>query len=97
MIIIDIVYKADIKEIDKYLNQHREFLDYYYAHGVFLASGPKVPREGGVIIALTDDEQQLKEILAKDPYALADVVEYRFTKFQPVKHHTNIASLITKD
>ncbi len=50
--IVQLTYKAPLNEVDKYLPAHREFLDYYYKQGLFLASGPMKPRVGGIIIAL---------------------------------------------
>ena len=34
MIIVRLTYIAPLTEVDKYLQAHREFLDYYYKHSV---------------------------------------------------------------
>lgn len=96
MIIVDVDYKVDLAEVDKYTNAHREFLEPYYAKGVLLASGPKQPRTGGVIIALTGDLTALKAILANDPFQLAGIAEYHYTVFTPVKHRQEINALVRK-
>lgn len=49
MYVIELTYKASLAEVNKHLEAHRAFLDVYYERGIFLASGPKVPREGGII------------------------------------------------
>jgi len=52
MFVIELTYKADLKEIDAHMKAHVAFLDKYYAAGNFLVSGRKVPREGGIILAV---------------------------------------------
>lgn len=96
MIIIELTYTAPIEEIDKYLVTHREFLETYYANGYFLASGPQEPRTGGIIIALTDDLDALKDIMSQDPFMMAQLAEYRYIKFTPVKHNPVIHELLTR-
>jgi uncharacterized protein YciI len=94
MFIIQIHYKAALAEIDKYLQAHREFLEYYYMQGLLIASGPMTPREGGVIIASGNDREKIENIFKKDPYYLAGIAEYKFIEFTPVKHCDALKELI---
>jgi uncharacterized protein YciI len=94
MFIVQLTYKAPISEVDKYLQAHREFLDYYYKQGLLLVSGPMKPRTGGIIIALTTDRNYLESILQKDPYFLADIVNFQLIEFTPVKHRDELKDLI---
>ena len=94
MIIVELTYIASLRDVDKYLQQHREFLDYHYKQGLFLASGPQKPRVGGILIALTNDKAYLESILKQDPYCLAGIAEYRLIEFTPVKHRDEIKQLI---
>ncbi|MFT4058493.1 MAG: YciI family protein [Legionella sp.] len=96
MFIIKLNYLAPTDEIDKYLNAHREFLDYYYKQDLFIASGPMKPRTGGIIIATTNDRDYLENIFKRDPYYLAEIAEYEFIEFTPVKHRDEIKNLIQK-
>jgi uncharacterized protein YciI len=95
MIIVHLTYIAPLSEVDKYLQAHREFLDYYYKQGLLLASGPIKPRTGGIIIALTQDLQTLETLFKSDPYYLADIAKYEFIAFTPVKHREEIKDLIS--
>ena len=52
MFIVDLTYVKPLEEVDKNIQEHMLFLDKYYSSGKFLISGRKVPRTGGVIIAL---------------------------------------------
>jgi uncharacterized protein YciI len=94
MIIVKLNYKAPLEEVDKYLQAHREFLDYHYKQGLFLASGPMNPRVGGILIALTKDKAALENILQQDPYNLADIADYEYIEFTPVKHRDEIKDMI---
>lgn len=94
MIIVQLSYIAPLTEVDKYLQAHREFLDYYYKQGLLLASGPTLPRTGGIIIALTQDKAAVETIFKTDPYYLADIAQYEFMAFTPVKHRDEIKDLI---
>lgn len=94
MFIVQLTYKAPLSEVDKYLQAHREFLDYHYQQGLFLASGPMKPRTGGILIALSTNRQALEAILQQDPYALADIASYELIEFTPVKHRHEIKALI---
>jgi uncharacterized protein YciI len=84
MFIIELTYKAPLKDIDISMPAHVEFLKKYYATGNFLLSGRKIPRDGGIIMAVGDDREQIEAIVREDPFyarGLADirVVEFRVT------------------
>lgn len=96
MFIVQVTYKAAISEIDKYLQTHREFLDYYYKQGLLIASGPMKPRTGGIIIAATKDKAYLQQILEKDPFHMADLAEYQLIEFNPVKFCPELKSIIER-
>lgn len=94
MFIVILTYQVPLQEVDKYLQAHREFLDYHYKQGLFLASGPMKPRTGGVLIALTRDKNHLEMVLKQDPYHLAEIATYQLIEFTPVKHCDEIKDLI---
>lgn len=94
MFIIQLTYKAPLHEVDKYLQAHREFLDYYYKQGLLVASGPRKPRSGGIIIAASTDKHAIESIFKKDPYYLAEIADYDFIEFTPVMHCPELKELI---
>ena len=94
MFIVQLTYKVPINEVDKFVQAHREFLDYYYKQGLFLASGPLVPRTGGILIALTKDRENLEAILQKDPFFLAEISDYQLLEFTPVMHREELQAII---
>jgi len=96
MFIIQLTYKTSILEVDKYMQAHREFLDYHYKQGLLVASGPMKPRIGGIIIAATSDRSHLEAIFKEDPYYLAEIADYQFIEFTPVMHCEALRALILK-
>lgn len=95
MYIIHVTYKKSLDIVDQYLVEHRLFLDEGYKKNYFIASGPKNPRTGGVIISSLEDRAQLDEIMKRDPFYINGVAEYEYVEFTPVKYHPDFACFIT--
>lgn len=96
MFIIQLTYKTPIEEVERYTQAHREFLDYYYKQGLLVASGPLKPRTGGIIIAATTNRALLESIFQQDPFYLAEIADYQFIEFTPLKHRDELKDLIQK-
>ncbi len=91
--IISIHYKADIEQVDKYLQAHRDFLQTYYDKGLFLASGPKNPRTGGIILAV-GEPHVLEKIMKEDPFYLNDITDFSIVSFDPVKQSSAFMKML---
>ncbi|MEU8979519.1 YciI family protein [Streptomyces sp. NPDC048309] len=85
MFVLDLTYTAPLDAVDAALDAHVAWLEEQYAAGVFLASGRKNPRDGGVIIAVAQDRARIEEIVAGDPFVTAGVCAYRVTEFIATK------------
>jgi uncharacterized protein YciI len=83
MFVVDLHYVAPLDRIDALIPEHGEFLKRNYDAGVFIASGRKVPRTGGVIIAVSDSKDRLEAILREDPFHQNGLAQYSVTEFQP--------------
>jgi uncharacterized protein YciI len=83
--IVNIEFTADLTEIEKVLASHREFLQTYYDKGLLLMSGPKNPRDGGIVVAKAESLEEITEIFKLDPYRLNSVAKHSFIEFNPVK------------
>ncbi|KIF03634.1 hypothetical protein PL81_23140, partial [Streptomyces sp. RSD-27] len=70
MFVMELMYTAPIEDVEAEMDAHLAWLDGYYASGVFLASGRKVPREGGVILARGVSRAEVERIAAEDPFAV---------------------------
>ncbi|MEU8520886.1 YciI family protein [Streptomyces sp. NBC_01216] len=85
MFVLELTYTAPVERVDALLDAHVEWLDAQYAAGVFLASGRKNPRDGGVIIAAGVDREAIERIAAADPFSTEGVCAYRITEFYATK------------
>lgn len=83
MFIVDLLYIKSLEEVDANLEAHVAYLNEQYARGVFLASGRKVPRTGGVILARCDSRESLDAVLEQDPFKRNGVARYTVTEFVP--------------
>jgi len=93
MFIVNLTYKVELQKIDEHLEAHVKFLDEQYKKGYFLASGPKVPRNGGVILANVDDKEELENIIGNDPFKKHDLALYEVIEFIPRKTTEELAFL----
>lgn len=93
MYILSITYKVPLDQIDKYLNAHVEYLKEQYAVGIFLASGRKVPRDGGIILAKAANKDELMKVLEKDPFNQNNLADYQITEFIPSMTCDELASI----
>ncbi|MDR5803200.1 MULTISPECIES: YciI family protein [unclassified Caballeronia] len=85
MYVINLRYTGALAEIDDALEAHREYLQRYFAAGVFVIAGPKVPREGGIILASAIERERLDAIIAEDPFAQQNLAHYDVTEFKATR------------
>ncbi len=83
MFIVSVTYKQPLEVVDHHLADHIAFLDSYFSQGTFIASGRKVPRTGGIILATGVTREQLDLILLEDPFNQHKVASYEVTEFEP--------------
>ena len=94
MFIVILTYKVNTATIDAHRPAHIEFLDRYYASGIFVASGRQVPLIGGIIIARNTDKMSLEKILSEDPFAIHNLAEYQIYEFTPTKYIPEFGELL---
>lgn len=82
MFVIELVYKADLAQIDAHMKSHMAFLRTHYDAGTFVASGRKVPRDGGIILALAEDRTAIEAIVQADPFVALGLADYRIIEFR---------------
>jgi uncharacterized protein YciI len=82
MFVIELVYKVPLPQIDAMMKAHVAFLDRHYAAGTFLISGRKIPRDGGIIIAVGGSRAQIEAIMAEDPFVASGGAELRIIEFR---------------
>ncbi|MTI40749.1 YciI family protein [Fulvivirga lutimaris] len=94
MFIINLTYKTDLEKVDQHLTAHVEFLNEQYELGNFIASGPKVPRTGGIILSNVDSRSELEKIIEKDPFKINGLAGYELIEFIPSKTSDELKFLL---
>ena len=82
MFVVELIYKADLKEIDARMRAHMAFVNKHYAAGRFLISGRKIPRDGGIILALGKSRDEVEAIMREDPFCKHGLAEFRVIEFR---------------
>jgi uncharacterized protein YciI len=82
MFVIELTYKVPLAEIDAAMKPHMAFLRKHYAAGTFLVSGRKVPRDGGVILALGESREKVEAVMREDPFCSRGLAEFRVIEFR---------------
>src|SRR4051812_38017723 len=89
MFVIELHYKAPLAEIDAHMAAHVKFLKKYYASGHFLVSGRKIPRDGGIILAVARNRQEVEAIVEEDPFHKNGLAEFRIIEFRASQRATD--------
>jgi uncharacterized protein YciI len=82
MFIIELIYKAALDQIDAHMKPHMAFLNKHYASGHFLVSGRKIPRDGGIILAVGKSREEIEAIAAQDPFCQKGLADFRVIEFR---------------
>jgi uncharacterized protein YciI len=94
MFVIELIYKATLAEIDATMKAHVVFLKKYYAAGNFLVSGRKIPRDGGIIVAVGKDREQIEAIAREDPFVQRGLADFRIIQFRASQRADDIQKRI---
>ena len=82
MFIVELIYKAPLAAIDKAMTAHVKFVKKHYAAGHFLVSGRKIPRDGGIIVAIGSSREQIEAIAREDPFYVRGLADVRVIEFR---------------
>src|SRR5882724_9996713 len=94
MFVIELVYKASLEQIDAHMAAHVRFLNKYYAAGNFLVSGRKIPRDGGIILAVGKTREQIEAIVKEDPFHKHGLADFRIIEFRASQKADDIQARI---
>lgn len=85
MFIFSLTYVKPLSEVERLLPAHIQFLDEHYKKHLFMCSGRKIPRRGGVILCNCVDMVEAKAIMEKDPFYKEGLAQYDIIEFVPSK------------
>jgi len=85
IVCISTYVRALTDEDEPLLREHFAFIDQQYREGRLIASGPRVPRCGGVIIARGADLAAVERLLAYEPLARERLATYALFAFRATR------------
>ena len=85
MFIFSLTYVKPLSEVERLLPAHIQFLDEHYKKHLFMCSGRKTPRTGGIILCNCADMVEAKAIMEKDPFYKEGIAQYDIIEFVPSK------------
>jgi len=97
MFVIELLYKADLKQIDAHMRAHMAYLNQHYAAGTFVVSGRKIPRDGGVILAVGKSREQIEAIAKEDPFCKLGLADFRIIEFRASQRADDVGERIERD
>jgi uncharacterized protein YciI len=95
MFIIELLYKAELSEIDAHMAEHVAFLKKHYEQGHFVVSGRKVPRDGGIIVAMAESRAEIEAIIGEDPFVARGLADYRVIEFRASQRAPDVPKRLT--
>jgi uncharacterized protein YciI len=96
MFVIELTYKVGLADIDAHMAAHVIFLKKYYAAGNFLVSGRKIPRDGGIILAVGESRRQIEAIVEEDPFYKHGLADFRIIEFRASQRADDIQKRIER-
>ncbi len=95
MFVIELTYTAPLTAIDAAMKPHVAWLNRHYASGTFIASGRKIPRDGGIILATCATRAELLAIVAVDPFVAGGLATARVIEFNASQRAAELAARFT--
>ena len=96
LFVVILKYIAPLEKIEACRPEHLKFLDEQYAKGVFIASGPQIPRTGGIILARGTDRDFLENLLKSDPFACQSLATYEIFETSPTRQLPAFKTILEK-
>lgn len=94
MFVIELTYKVELSEIDAHMKAHMAFVNRQYAAGTFLVSGRKIPRDGGIILAVGESKATLEALMREDPFVRQGLADVRVIEFRASQRAKSIDALL---
>ncbi|PRX27320.1 uncharacterized protein YciI [Paraburkholderia sp. BL18I3N2] len=76
-------YIRPMEEVQLHLDSHRDWLVTHMKAGCIVVAGPMPSRDGGLLLAQSEDRAELDAVLAQDSFHVHRVVEYDIHAFEP--------------
>jgi uncharacterized protein YciI len=94
MFILILKYVAPLERIDELVPAHRQFLNKNYLRNKFICSGAQVPRTGGIIVCNAANKEEVRQIIAEDPFLIFKAAQYEIIEFTPSLYASGFESFV---
>ncbi|MCC6465044.1 MAG: GTP cyclohydrolase [Planctomycetes bacterium] len=84
LFVITIEYTRPLPEIEAATPDHRAYLRAAFEQGRLFASGPFVPRTGGMLLIKAADAAEAQAFVAGDPFQRRGLASYGVREWNPV-------------
>ncbi|WP_137391013.1 YciI family protein [Rhodoligotrophos defluvii] len=74
-------YLRPLEEVDQHLPAHIEWIEEMERRGLMIAGGRRVPPVGGVHILAGSSKQEIRDLLATDPFEVNGMAAYWVFEF----------------
>ena len=81
--ILSLTYTAPIEAVDALLNDHLAWIEENRKAGHLVAGGRKVPRTGGVLLAVGEHRADIEAIAQTDPFITGKVATVEVIEWHP--------------
>lgn len=95
MFVLILMYQKPLSEVEKFLSEHKTYLDKYYKTKNFIASGRQNPRVGGVILCEAENKTEVQSIIKEDPFFVNGIAKYEIVEFEPTKCSEEFKSVLS--
>jgi uncharacterized protein YciI len=83
LILVTLRYRVALEEVERHTADHRTWAKELSERGKLLASGPFVPRSGGLLVLSVDDRAEAEAIVASDPFQAHGIAAYAIEEWSP--------------
>jgi uncharacterized protein YciI len=97
MFVIELTYRVPLTEIDAAMKAHVAFLERGYAAGHFLVSGRKIPRDGGIILAVGKERAEIEALMQQDPFVAGGLADVRVIEFRASQRAADLQARVDRE
>ncbi|MYL98615.1 hypothetical protein GR702_12650 [Novosphingobium sp. FGD1] len=81
--IVSLTYTGSLEAVDALLADHVAWLKTNREAGHFVGWGRKVPREGGIVLAVGESREAIAALAAQDPFVTGGVASVEVIEWAP--------------
>jgi uncharacterized protein YciI len=97
MFVLLLTYIKPLEEVNKWLDDHKRYIQKNYERSLFIVSGRRIPPLGGIILAHGASKAEIEAVVAEDPYVHAGVAEYQILEFNPTSSDALFKPFLTQE